>query len=740
LIDVIPYPQGNSDEHLEERFEALLELLRARFAEDDIKNVALAWSEAKKAHRGQKRKSGEAYISHPLAVGEILAHMGMDIPSVIAGLLHDALEDTPLDEAYLRREFGDDVARLVVGVTKISAIEARETVPALHEDHVEAESLRKMLLASVGDLRVILIKLADRLHNMRTLAGLSEARAKRMALETLEIYSPLANRLGIWQIKSELEDKALDVLEPQAVKLVSAVLAGRREEHERYLDDAMAALRERLERAGIKAELKSRAKHLYSIWHKMQRKDLEADQILDVLALRVIVDDLAECYLALGVVHSMWQPMEGEFDDYIAKKKPNWYQSLHTTVLGPDKRPLEVQIRTRAMNEVAEYGVAAHWMYKEDAHLSESVQAQITALRRMFESHAEDAPDAVSFVENLKTDVFRDQVYVFTPKGQVIELPLGATPVDFAYHIHTDVGHACRRATVDGRIVPLNTPLETGQMVEIFTAKGENIGPSRDWANPSLGYVVSSRARNKIKQFFRRQRLGEAIRAGREILERQLRKCGMTKTKHDAVAGMFGYGRLEDFLAAIGRHEIASQTILQRLLEQDSQADDDKAEREAAPPSIRQPDSTAGVMILGSELQSNVAGCCKPIHGDSVVGYLTRGRGVTLHRRDCRNIAGLMEREPDRFIQVEWPQADFRALPVELMIYAFDRSGLARDVTDVISRNGLNMLDFKALAREQDGKAWISAVVAVSSREELVDLIDKLEAVKNVIQVRRRKG
>ncbi len=746
MIETIPNP--DVQDLLDDRLEQLLEALGRRFPSVSLEPVQKAWRVACKAHAGQTRKSGEPYISHPLAVAEILAGFGLDPAAIAAALMHDVVEDTSISTDKIRKEFGDEIATLVQGVTKISEIEAREMMPEnLKEAAAEAESLRRLLLATVDDLRVILIKLADRLHNMQTLGSLSPARRKRMALETLEIYAPLANRLGIWQFKSEFEDLALAELEPKAVEMIKTVLAGRQEEHDRLLSEAMSELEARLRETGVEPTLRTRAKHMHSIWRKMERKELHADEILDVLALRVLVDTIGDCYSALGVVHSLWQPIEGEFDDYIAKKKPNLYQSLHTTVLGPGKQPLEVQIRTKAMHEVAEYGVAAHWMYKENARLSEEVQEQIAALRRRLESHDEDAPDALAFVEGLKTDVFRDQVYVFTPRNRVIELPVGATPIDFAYHIHTEVGHRCRGATVDGRMVPLNTPLQTGQVVRIVTAKGDAVGPSRDWANPSLGFVVSNRGRAKIKQYFRRQAHGEAIRSGREVLEQQLRKLGMTKVKHERVAQLFGSDSLDDFLVHVGRQEITSQSITQRLLEAEAEAeaaargDTIKPARRELPTARERPEGHAGVMVFGAdEIESRVARCCNPLPGEPAVGHLTRSRGVTLHHAECQNIAKAREREPERFIQVEWKEKDPQTVPVELRIFAIDRSGLVRDITDVISRLDLHMTGFGAIRRDSQGMAIISAIVELGSHAQLVDLIDKLEAVKNVVHVRRPRG
>ncbi len=752
LTNGLTLPPADRHGHLTlvERMDQLVATLAERFPEDALARVRDAYAMAEKAHRGQSRKSGEPYITHPVSVAEILVDLGLDPDAVAAALLHDVVEDTPITDADLRKRYGADVAKLVRGVTKIGEIEARqlpEHGSATREAAAEAESLRRLLLASVDDLRVILIKMADRLHNMQTLGALSPAKRERMARETMDIYAPLANRLGIWQFKGAFEDLALAELEPETFELIHTVLADRREEHEVYLAKAMTALQNALSEAGLEASIKARAKHTYSIYRKMVRKDLDADQILDVLAMRVLVDSIGDCYLALGVVHAMWQPIEGEFDDYIGKKKPNLYQSLHTTVLGPRGRPLEVQIRTSEMNEIAEYGVAAHWLYKENARLSGAVQSQIGELRRTLEHHDEDAPDAVSFVEHLKTDMFQDQVYVFSPAGKVVELPAGATPVDFAYHIHTQVGHRCRGAEVNGQLVALDTPLETGQTVRIVTAKGDDVGPSRDWANPSLGYVKSHRAEAKIRQWYRRQAHGMASKGGREILERQLRKLGMTKVKHDTVARLFEFTKLDDFLAAVGRHEIGSQQITSKLLEAESTANTPAKEakgtgrrpRPDAP--TTQPKATAGVTLFGADqIQTRVARCCNPLPGEAVIGYMTRGRGVTLHRTNCRNIRTQREREPDRFIQVEWPERKAQQLPIELHIYAIDRRGLARDITDVITRNDIQMTGFGAIARDEDEMAIISAVVEVDSHTQLVDLIDKLENVKNVIQVRRPRG
>jgi GTP diphosphokinase / guanosine-3',5'-bis(diphosphate) 3'-diphosphatase len=721
------------------RLDRLVAMVSDRFPDSDTGMLHRAFVTAALAHGDQRRKSGEPYISHPLAVAEIMADLGLDAPAAAAALLHDVVEDTAVDQVTVDADFGPEVGRLVAGVTKISAIEAREKTAA------EAESLRRMLLASVDDLRVILIKMADRLHNMQTLGALSPERRRVMALETLEIYAPLANRLGIWQFKSQFEDLALKELDPDSFEAIERALAERRAAHEDYLAGVIAILDGRLRETGLQAEIQARAKHIYSIHRKMQRKDVPAEQIYDALAVRMLVETTAQCYVALGVVHTLWPPMPGQFDDYIAKKKDNLYQSLHTSVWGPGNRPLEVQIRTHEMHRVAEHGVAAHWLYKEDNRRAREIEERVAALRRILESHDEDAVDAQAFIEGLKTDVFRDQVYVFTPNGAVIELPTGATPVDFAYHVHTEIGHRCRGAMVNGKMVALDTPLSTGQTVKIITAKGE-AGPSRDWLNPNLGYVSSNRARNMIKQWFRRQQKGQSVQEGREILERQLRRLGMTKLSHDAAAKLFGYERLDDFYAAIGHNDVPMEVLGTRLLEHEAGHLDERAARPARPappatPARKDAGPAAGVTVRGADgLFTRVASCCHPLPGDEVVGYVTRGQGVTLHQSDCRNIVALREREPERFIRVNWQQNETRSYPVELRIVAYDRPGLVRDVSDVMARRGVNMSSVTATVHNSDGAAMVTAVVEMSSMTQLATLIDRLEMIENVIEVHRAHG
>jgi len=728
-------PRRAADEPGRTDLSGLLAAVRNRFPNADGGVIARSYALSAKAHKGQIRASGEPYISHPVAVARILADLGMDPDTVAAALLHDIVEDTDVRPEQIGAEFGPDVARLVEGVTKISAIEAREK-PA-----TEAENLRRLILAAVDDLRVIVIKLADRLHNMQTVDALGPERRARMARETLDIYAPLANRLGIWQFKSQFEDLSLRQLEPAWHEMIEREVRERRESHEQYLSGVISQLDERLRSAGIEAEINGRAKHFYSIYRKMQRKDIGTDQVYDVLAIRVKVHSVNDCYVVLGIVHTLWSPVEGEFDDYIAKRKDNLYQSLHTTVLGPGQRAIEVQIRTHDMDEVAEFGLAAHWKYKEAGDDDPAVEEKIAALRRVLKSQDDDAPDAESFVEGLKTDFFRDQVYVFTPNGDVLELPAGSTPVDFAYHIHTEVGDRCRGALVDGRMVGLDTPLRTGQTVRIVTARGD-AGPSRDWLNPVLGYAATSRARATIKQWFRRQGRAESVAEGREVLERQLRKLGLTRVKHEAVARLFDFGRLDDFLAAVGRHDIPPEAIPARLLE--AEAGPAEAARRDGPPEtpLRPPlPAAAGVTTLGTAgVHTRVAGCCRPLPGEDVLGYVTRGQGVTLHRSACRNIARLRSKEPDRFIQVRWQQTDEHAYPVEVRVVAYDRSALVRDISDVIAQRGLNMAALSAATNRATGTAIVSVTVEIPSHGHLAGLLDKLASLPNVIDVQRAPG
>ena len=716
--------------------ETLVQQVKGYMPQADLDVIQRAYDYAEKAHAGQTRRSGESYIVHPLATAHLLAELQLDTATIAAAILHDVPEDTgrPLEE--IQSLFGDEIAKLVDGVTKLSRIDwqsleeskRRAQKQSSDETNAWAENLRKMFLAMAEDVRVVLIKLADRLHNMRTLIYLPAVRRRQIAQETMEIYAPLASRLGIWQIKWQLEDLAFRHLEPAKYKDLAGLLSSRRDARERYVARVVHILREELERAGLRADVSGRPKHIYSIYRKMQRRGVDFSQIYDLLAVRVLVEEVADCYSALGVVHALWRPMPGQFDDYIAMPKESLYQSLHTTVIGPEGRPLEIQIRTHQMHRLAEYGVAAHWRYKEGGKRDVKFEEKVAWLRQLLDWQKEVAGGAEEFVESLKTDVFQDQVYVFTPKGEIKELPSGATPVDFAYRIHTDVGHRCVGAKVNGRLVSLDTALRNGDIVEILTSKTPK-GPSRDWLNPSLGYIKTAHARDKIRQWFRRQQRDETIVRGREMLEKDLARLGLADEKLEEIAKLFKYDRLDDFLAAIGYGDVNPQQIATKL------AVAQEEEERAVLPTVVAPPATTGIKVMGvGDLLTRLAACCHPVPGDPIVGYITRGKGVTIHRADCRNIQNEDERE--RLVNVEWGRTGEQLYPVTIRIEAWDREGLLRDVATVVAEAKLNMVAASAQVHE-DRTATIISTVQVSSIDKLSRLLSKLEGIKEVFSVSR---
>ncbi len=701
--------------------------------------VRRAYEVASFAHEGQRRASGEPFIQHCVAVAEILSDLRLDPATIAAGLLHDVVEDTILSIKDIEAEFGSEVARLVDGVTKLEEIEERTWLgrgfyPEDDEEHTgrayeRAESIRKMFLAMVDDVRVVLIKLADRLHNMRTLGSLPEDKQRHIAQETLEIFAPLANRLGIWKIKWELEDLSFRYLEPEKYREIAAKLRQKLRDRERYINEVIEILRQRLEEAGIKAEITGRPKHIYSIYQKMKRKNVDIDQIYDLHGVRIIVDEVKDCYAALGVVHSIWPPIPGEFDDYIATPKDNMYQSLHTAVVGPGGRPLEVQIRTYEMHRVAEYGIAAHWRYKEQTGKRDVVfENKIAWLRQLLEWRKE-VTDAREFIDSLKSDFFQDRVYVFTPKGDVIDLPAGSTPIDFAYHIHTEIGHRCRGARVNGRIVPLDYQLKSGDQVEIITAKRG--GPSRDWLNPDLGYVKTTRARQKIRQWFKKQAKEQNIAQGKELLDKELQRLRL-EVDYEEAARIFGYKSAEDFLAAIGYGDVHPQQVATRLLQMESE----ERELPTRPPREKGPPE---VTVLGTgDLLTHLARCCNPIPGDPIIGYVTKGRGVTIHRQDCPNVLHLKERE--RLIKVEWGSRDSRRYPVTIVVIAYDREGLFKDIATVVANEGVNIASAEIRTRKKDNRATIRATLEITSASQLTRILDKLVRLHNVVEAYRQIG
>lgn len=695
--------------------------------------ITEAYELADAAHEGQRRASGEPYLYHSLEVANVLAGLRLDPPTIAAGLLHDVVEDSLVSVEDLKRDFGEEVSQLVDGVTKLGEIELSK-MGQLTFDEKESESLRKMFFAMFSDVRVVLIKLADRLHNMRTLGALPEERRQRIARETLEIFAPLANRLGIWQWKWELEDLGFRHLNPRRYREIAQLIAERRVAREKDIQHYIQILRQRLAEAGIPNDcISGRPKHIYSIHRKMEHKGLPFDQIYDIRGVRVIVDTIAQCYGVLGIAHGLWRPIPGEFDDYIATSKDNLYRSLHSAVVADDGKTLEVQIRTHAMNETAEYGIAAHWRYKED-HTRRDIEFEqkINWLRRLMEWR-QDITDATEFVASLKTDVFQDRVYTFTPKGDVIDLPAGSTSIDFAYHIHTEIGHRCRGAKVNGKLVSLDYQLKNGDQVSILTAKRG--GPSRDWLNPALGYVKTSRARSKVRQWFRRQDRDKNIAQGRELLDRELKRLDVVGMAHEKVAQLFQHDKLEDFFATVGCGDINNQQIATRIIEAERQ--EGAREQELQFPMLPPPAVVGeGVTVRGTGgLLTTLARCCSPVPGDEIVGYVTRGRGVTVHRRDCPNI--LRIDEPERLIEVDWG-TDKKTYPVMIHILAYDRGGLMRDIAALVAAEDINMTSINVTTTKN--VATFYATLEISDIAQLSSVLAKVERLPNVVEARRQAG
>jgi RelA/SpoT family (p)ppGpp synthetase len=713
---------------LPETLEDLLDRGEDSIAAQDVTLIKRAYQVAAEAHDGQRRLSGEPFIQHSLATAAALVDLRLDAATVAAGLLHDVPEDTTVTVEQIGEIFGEEIARLVDGVTKLRKI----TWTSLEEE--EAESLRKIFLAMVDDIRVILIRLADRLHNMHTLGALPEDRGAVIARETLEIFAPLAHRLGMWQIKEELEDLALRYLEPDRYREVVDLLSERRADRERYVEGAVQTLRRTLTEGGIKVDVTGRRKHIYSIYQKMQKRGRDFDRIYDVYGARIIVDDIKDCYAALGLVHSLWRPIAGEFDDYIAMPKDNMYQSLHTAVVGPEGRALEVQIRTWDMHWMAEYGVAAHWRYKEQVERDAVLESKMAWLRQLMDWRREFV-DAQEFVDSLKTDLFPEEVYVFTPKGDVIELPRGATPVDFAYHVHTEIGHLCQGAKVNGRIVPLNYQLKDGDQVFILTAKRG--GPSRDWLNPHLGYVRTSRARQKIRQFFRRQERKENIARGRSLVERELKRLGIEHESYEEIAKLFHFKKVGDLLAAVGYGDVNVHQISTRMLEVEGEKEEGFGQK---PRGVVDTGEAKGVTVTGvGDLLTNIGGCCNPLPGDKIIGYVTRGRGVTVHRLDCGNVLRVLrDGDRERLIEVDWGEEQGAAYPVVIRITAYDRKGLLKDVAGIIDGEDVNMTSATINSTKKDQTAIIVATLEITGMAQLSRVLAKVESLTNVLEAVRQ--
>jgi GTP pyrophosphokinase len=717
----------------EEQLPATFGGVAVAVATIDRDKVARAFEFACERHGDQKRYSGDEFITHPVGVAQICAGMRLDTETLCAALLHDTVEDTSASLEDVRTEFGDEIAALVDGVTKLTGMNFES------RDERQAENYRKMMVAMATDVRVILIKLADRLHNMRTLGALPKQKQTLKSHETLEIYAPLAHRLGIHAIKWELEDLAFATLHPRKYAEIKQLVAQQRDERENYVTEAGAFLAEELEEVGIEAEISGRAKHFYSIYTKMAKKGREFNEIFDLTAMRVIVGSVKDCYGAIGVIHSIWKPLPGRFKDFVAMPKANMYQALHTTVIGPEGKPLEIQIRTEEMHKLAEYGIAAHVAYKEGSH-GDPQREKMTWLRQLVEAEGEQDP--TEFLESLKVDLFEDEVFVFTPKGEVKNLSAGSTPLDFAYAVHTDVGHSCVGAKVNGAIVPLHYTLRSGDIVEVLTAKQKR-APSLDW----LKLVRTSRARNKIRAWFKEERREDAERDGRESLEEALRKRGVPMQKisgspllADVIREM-GFRKGTEFYIALGQGKISTKTavnkVLQRLKAGESVEEDLIPANEHADHRARRTKdaSNYGIVVKGVEdVAVRLAKCCRPVPGDEIAGYVSLGRGITIHRTDCKNVKAL-KRAPERFVDVGWEGDNEASYRVEIQIDAYDRTRLLEDLSRTFSEGGINIIG--ATCTTNPPMVKNKFVIEVGDTEQLKHCITRLRNVESVFDAYR---
>jgi GTP pyrophosphokinase len=687
-------------------------------------------------HADQRRQSGEDFIVHPVGVAKICAGMRLDTATLCAALLHDTVEDTSASLTEVRDEFGEEIATLVDGVTKLTGITFQS------RDDRQAENYRKMIVAMASDVRVILIKLADRLHNMRTLGAMPKQKQQEKAKETLEIFAPLAHRLGIHAIKWELEDLAFSTLHPRKFKEIKGLVSQQRAEREEYVERAGRYLEKELEAVGIEAAISGRAKHFYSIYSKMTKKGREFNEIYDLTAMRVLVDSVKDCYGAIGIIHSLWKPLPGRFKDYVAMPKFNMYQALHTTVIGPEGRPLEIQIRTHEMHETAEYGIAAHWLYKDGEE--KEGRDRVAWLESLLDWQ-KDLKDPQEFVEGLKVDLFEDEVFVFTPKGEVKSLPAGATPLDFAYDIHTDVGHRCVGAKVNGKIVPLHYQLGSGDICEVLTSKKER-GPSRDW----LALAKTTRAQSKIRAWFKRERREDSERTGREILQENLKRAGLP---HQRITGSplladvireMGFKKGEEFYIALGGAKISAQVVtnkvMQRLKQGEAAVEEHTPEDLLAGRSLDQPrpttqSSTFGIKVKGiDDVPLRLAKCCRPVPGDSILGYISLGKGITIHREDCSN-ARALQRNPERFTEVSWEGESATSFRVELQVDGWDRTRLLEDLSRTFAESGVNILEARCTVVHPMVKNRF--VVEVGDTRALKACIQRLRGIDSVFDAYR---
>jgi len=712
--------------------EGLVNKIKEYNPNADVKTVELAYETAKKYHGDQYRKSGEDYIRHPLEVASILADLRIDSTTIVAALLHDIVEDTNLELKEVENQFGKEVAGLIDGVTKLSHIKYKS------REEQQAETLRKMLIAMAKDIRVILIKLADRLHNMQTISHLPADKQKRIAAETLEIYAPLAHRLGISQLKWQLEDLSFMTLEPKRYEQIARMISEQRSEREKYVNKVIEALTRELDAIGMKCELSGRVKHFYSIYQKMVQRGIEFSEIYDLSAIRVLVDSLKDCYAALGIIHTLWKPVPGRFKDYIAMPKFNMYQSLHTVVIGPMGRPLEIQIRTKQMHRTAEYGIAAHWRYKE-GETDEKFDERLAWLRQILEWQSE-LKDPREFMENLKIDLFEDEVFVFTPKGDVVSLRAGSTPIDFAYNIHTDVGHSCVGAKVNNAIVPFGYKLQMGDIVEILTSKSAH-GPSKDWLN----IVTTTRAKSKIRQWISKEEREDSLNFGKELLQKVLRKNGVTLKStayHDIlqkIAADFNFADTDVLMASIGSGKVSPKQVATKIINAVNKAEGKETAEEPTEPELvfrKKPSAAKGVKVKGIDgVLVRLARCCNPVPQDDIVGFVTHGRGVSVHRKDCPNMKQLSA-HTDRMIEVFWDSKQPAVYQVEIEVSAVDRTKLLRDISTIISDSGVNILSAN-VATTKEHVAIFRFIFEVGSLTHLRNILENVKKVDAVFDARR---
>jgi len=732
-------PQDETDD--EAAIRHWLDGLEPLYPAEDRKWIAGACALLARYRSDQVLDTGESVVRHLLATADILVRLHLDYETLVGALLNGCLREPEVTEAHVRERFGPVIGRMVGDLARIEQIATVDAMIAAKDQEQHEENLRRLLLGIAEDVRVVLIVLAKRVHLMRSIKTLEDARRRKIAQDTQRIYAPLANRLGIWQIKWELEDLALRYLDPTEYQRIAKLLDGRRAEREAYIARVIAILREKFDEAGVRAEITGRPKHIFSIWRKMKRKGLDIEQIFDLRAVRVLVDDVATCYAALGIVHGLWRHIPNEFDDYIATPKGNMYQSLHTAVIGPEDKPLEVQIRSYEMHRHAELGVAAHWAYKESKGHDSELQRRVVWMRHWLELQNE-GDDGGDIVERFKAEFEPVHVYVLTPQAKVIELPKGATPLDFAYAVHSEIGHRCRGARVDGRIVPLTYQLESGETVEILTQK--NATPSRDWLSHHHGYLKTAKARNRVRQWFKQQDYAQHLAQGRAALDKEINRLGIVeKPQLEQLASRYNLQNGDDVLAAIGRGDLAAGPVARQVgeprTEERRAPERHPAQAATAKTRSRASDGAPEVVVEGvGDLLTQMAHCCKPVPQDPIIGFITRGRGVTIHRRDCSNVRNLPATEAERLTQVRWAdqQAD-TSYPVDLNVFAADRKGLLRDVSAVLSDADADVLGVTTSSDRSKDTASMRFTIEVHDNRQLDNLLAKLKQIPDVFDVRR---